>query len=44
MEEHQFFHLRSLVVPNSILEAVFRLNPGNLKSSVDSKIGESTVG
>lgn len=34
---------KGLVGPNGILEAVFRLSLGNLKSSVDNKIGESIV-
>lgn len=35
---------KGLVDPSGILEAVFRLILGNLKSSVDSKIEESNVG
>lgn len=34
---------KGFVGPNDILEAVFRLTLGNLKSSVDSKIDESIV-
>lgn len=34
---------KGLVGPSRILEAVFRLSLGTLKSSVDNEIGESIV-